>query len=575
MRTFAAIVLLAVLGGSPQDYPKASPFAGLRWVEGEPDVRVDGAWYRLVSINGTPAKDILDFCKSTWGKDWQRRFGEDLVEVLVRMKLKPRVTVDLEVKELDSGKVREIKGVRMTRQNREAVRNPLTGDQIGEDLEQLRAHLEDRYSYLTLRPWDWGKELDAMKARLAKEPSRQALALDLMRFLSRFGDGHSSLDEDPLPPGYAPYLLGDAGGQLVAFHPHRRDFLDPTHPYVRSIDGLPLAKWLDAASRVVPAGSPAFVRNQGIRMLRNVTFLRGELGLKADGPLILELETEDRTDVISKEQNVQGMRPTYGTWPSEREPNLRPDVGYLRIEDMVEEQRYLKELARRMEDFRNTEGLIGLIIDVRGNGGGTRDVLRTLFPYFMTPGDGLHIANVAVYRRPAEEAENRPGGYLKDRELHPVTSDVWTAEDRAAIETFAKSFKPEWAPPPDKFTAWHYFALKPGAAPFTFDKPVVILMDSQCFSATDIFLGAFKGWRNVTLMGAPSGGGSGRVRQLNLKHSKIALKLSTIASFRRDGSLYDGRGVPPDVELAPKATDFLQEKGDSVLEAAVERLKKK
>lgn len=572
MRTFAAAVLLAVLGGSSQDHPKVSPFSGVRWVDGEADVQVGGEWYRLVSINGTPAKDILDFCKTTWAKDWQKRFGEDLVEVLSRMELKPRGTVDLEVKELESGKVRELKGVRMTRQNREALRNPLTAEGIGEDLEQLRAHLEDRYSYLTLRPWDWGKELDAMKARLSKNPSRQALALDLMRFLSRFGDGHSSLDEDPFPPGFAPYLLGDAGGRLVAFHPHRRGFLDPKHPFVKSIDGLPVGKWLDAASRLVPAGSSAFVRNHSVRMLRNVTFLRRELGLKADAPLIVELESEDGKDALSKELKVQGMWPTYGMWPRERERDLGPDVGYLRIEDMFEEQKHLKELARRMEEFRNTKGLI---IDVRGNGGGTRDVLRTLFPYFMKPGDGLHIANVAVFRRPAEVTADRPDGYLKDRELHPVTSDVWTAEDRAAIETFARTFKPEWVPPPDRFTAWHYFALKPGAAPFTYDKPVVILMDSQCFSATDIFLGAFKGWRNVTLMGASSGGGSGRVRQLNLKNSRIALKLSTIASFRRDGSLYDGRGVPPDVELAPKATDFLHEKGDSVLEAAVERLKKK
>ncbi len=97
-------------------------------------------------------------------------------------------------------------------------------------------------------------------------------------------------------------------------------------------------------------------------------------------------------------------------------------------------------------------------------------------------------------------------------------------------------------------------------------------MDSGCFSATDIFLGAFKGMRNVILMGTSSGGGSGRPRRAILAHSGITLYLSSMISFRANGKLYDGRGVRPDVEAPITATDLIGTT-DTVLDAALNRLR--
>jgi hypothetical protein len=46
-----------------------------------------------------------------------------------------------------------------------------------------------------------------------------------------------------------------------------------------------------------------------------------------------------------------------------------------------------------------------------------------------------------------------------------------------------------------------------------------------------------------------------------------------MASFQADGRMYDGRGVEPDVIVLPTATDWIG-KGDSVLDAALERLRR-
>src|SRR5688572_27892322 len=65
-----------------EEFPKKSPFAAVRWQQDEPEVNVDGEWFKIVSLNGLPTADILAFSRKTYGVRWQKRFEEDLVEVL-------------------------------------------------------------------------------------------------------------------------------------------------------------------------------------------------------------------------------------------------------------------------------------------------------------------------------------------------------------------------------------------------------------------------------------------------------------------------------------------------------------
>jgi C-terminal processing protease CtpA/Prc len=97
-------------------------------------------------------------------------------------------------------------------------------------------------------------------------------------------------------------------------------------------------------------------------------------------------------------------------------------------------------------------------------------------------------------------------------------------------------------------------------------------MDSVNFSAADIFLGAFKGHPNIVLMGTPSGGGSGRYRQTWLHNSRICVYLSSMASFRSNGLLYEGRGIQPDIVMEPEPGYFIGQ-SDATLQAAIKVLR--
>lgn len=222
-----------------------------------------------------------------------------------------------------------------------------------------------------------------------------------------------------------------------------------------------------------------------------------------------------------------------------------------------------------MIEFKDTRGLI---VDVRGNGGGSRDALRALASYLLSPNDPPRVASAAKYRlHPSFDSQ-----HLEARFMYPPDSQQWSKAEKEAIAAFAKSFKPEWTPTEDQFSEWHYMVLSRMDKPEIehYGKPVVVLCDSGCFSATDIFLAALKGMPNVTLMGTASSGGSARSISSRVPIVNLRIKLASMASFQPNGKLYDGNGVIPDIQIESNP-NYLIGKSDDVLKRAVEHVLKK
>jgi len=97
---------------------RASPFSAVRWEGDEPLVRFDGTWYHLVSLDGLSKADIIAYARRTYDDRWQKRFSEDLVELLKGMGHAPGAEVRL-VLSLE-GRMSEHTG-RMTEENRQDV----------------------------------------------------------------------------------------------------------------------------------------------------------------------------------------------------------------------------------------------------------------------------------------------------------------------------------------------------------------------------------------------------------------------------------------------------------------------
>ena len=572
------------------DYPKLAPYSKISWEKEQPTVEIEGKAFRLIAINDTPVADIVIYCKRRYREQWQRRFNEDLVEVLSRIGKAPGDTVNLTLETVEHGQKVTLKDVAMTAANRRAIRQArrdkvaedeplparISKAQGLEDIDTLIKWLEDEYAYLTRKPdYDYRAGIKQIKDKLEDRVSVKRLAVDLSRVLAGFGDGHTRIPDkgEWLPSGYLPFVIDDLNGKLVALSSNRQELFDGEFAFLKKIDGVDAEDWVAAAGQIVAKGSPQFHRIGSIGLAHWVRLTRYLLNKDGEREFDVVL-ADDVGNETTKSVRMRDQLPRI--WPASRDTavsRIEERFGYMRIAEMVDDRNVLHALSTNFSEFGKTT--TGLIIDVRGNPGGSRTVLRTLFPMIMTAKDEPRILNVAAYRLHEGDDPNKIEGYLDDRELWPAASRHWQPYKKKAIDAFAATFNPEWTPPAKNFSDWHYMVATPlpGMGSLAYKQPVVILMDEYCYSATDVFLGAFKGFRNVTLIGRPSGGGSGRAQERRLPNSRLPVKISTMASFQPNGKLYDGNGIQPDIVIKNTLEDILGQK-DSMIEAAVEHLDK-
>jgi hypothetical protein len=563
---------------------KTSPFDGMRWKDGKPDVQVEETWYRPTSIHGTAVEDILAYCEKTWPGMRERRFAEDLVEAMEGMGVELPQAVDLGLVRLADGEEVTLEGVPMTRAKRNALRDSrkapkgsrpsssLPPERLSRtaalaDLEEFRERLEDQFAYLHMKGVDLKGALDDLAGSFEDEVSSVELANGLHRILMMFGDGHARVSSPytPRPELFPPVLLVEAEGGVVAIRSDRSGLLDERHPFVLGIDGLAIDAWIGALSPWIVDGSPQVVRRRALSALRELVTWREQLGREAQGSVVYELA--DRPDAKrGKQRKVElgARRPTYGSWPKEESRVLDSQIGYLRIPRMDSDME--PDLRRAMNEFRDTKGLV---VDVRGNGGGSRSLLLALAGYLVGPDEEPWVGNVAAFRTSARFGED----HLEARFAYRSDDERWTNAQADVIAEVEREFEPEWEPGAD-FSEWHYLVLDRTGHPdeYFYDRPVVVLCDSGGFSATDIFLGALELHPRVTLMGSASSGGSARTQGFRLSRSGLEVRCASMASFRPDGRLYDGRGIEVDVDVSPAAGDFLEGGGDRCLEVAVKHL---
>lgn len=459
----------------------------------------------------------------------------------------------------------------------------ISREQAQADLDQLEWLVRHRFSYRDLTGVDVAAVFDAARVGLNERVSLPELDVTLRKLMARFGDGHARVDGSltrTLPPEYAPFLVEGAQGGAVAYLPDRSALLDTDHPFVVAIDGVPLERWIDVAASVEARGAAHTVRRRGERNLRYLGWLRAELDLPRTDRLTVTL-ANDAGERVERELRVSSRKPNFGEWPrvgvaprmdaGETPQTDANDEGiaYLRVARMDDDARFLADLERRMDAAIDADAWV---IDVRDNGGGTRDVLRAIAPRLLDGERLALVANVGAYRLAPGEEPEREGGYLADRFLFPADWDGWSDAQRAAIATVSATFRPDRAPTRGEFSELHWFVIDAAPSAARFPGRVAVLVDEDCFSATDIFLGALAELPRVTLVGRASGGGSGRSRGHRLAHSGLEVRLSTMASFRPNGARYDGVGVAPDVEVFAQPADFVTS-SDAVLDAAVRALR--
>lgn len=466
----------------------------------------------------------------------------------------------------------------------------VTADQAEAALQRLHEIINQRSALAALREFDPAHPLDEARVYIRDDMSLNELLLLMQRTLAMIGDGHCRIvlaDNNARNakrgvengriehlPFLAKMISEERGSPIVAIRADRTGFVDEDYPFIEAIDGVHIERWLEVIAEFVPRGSPQFVRSRSLRELRSLWRWRLVLGLEAQRDVQVTLSNLDRSDQITKRLRARMGSPSRGDWPRTQTRMIEGNIGYLRLASMRADEDDLESIRQHLEQFRHTSGLI---IDVRGNGGGQRHVLHLLGEYLLGP-DSTPVVYTAVRPRLVDSRDtlsHRMVRRMQHRHLYPADSDHWSHAQREAIAQFQATFHPQHSARDDQFAQWHYAMLTPGVdeRSFHYQSPVIVLMNADCFSATDVFLHAMSQLENITLMGQPSAGSSGAPLSWETGIPGIAVRVASIVSYRSDGSVFDdARGEEPDVRIDP-TPDFFIGRTDRVLEAAVERLR--
>jgi len=381
-----------------------------------------------------------------------------------------------------------------------------------------------------------------------------------------FGDGHSRVSRSMLKLDslFLPFTIQKLEDKYIALTENK--LYDTDYPEIITIDGFAIDSLKEKAGEMVAKGSPQFYENNCLTYLSYYGHLKSQLGLEG---ISISMQLSNGKDTISKSIELVGRDVFVKNFRNKKSQHklLENNIGYIYLHKMGNTDDYQEWLRTAMDEFKNTDGLI---IDIRGNGGGSRKPIYTLLPYFLRSPKVINI-NILRIDKENDPDVNEPIGQLEKRMSYPEKSIHWTSEEQKTIALFKHHFKAEWNFDKNKFSKWHYSVVSPNGD--YYNKPVVILMDENNFSASDIFLGAFKGSRNITLLGSKSGGGSGFANLKVLYHSGIMYLLSRMASFQPNGKLYDGNGILPDKEIIVTLNDIKTEK-DVVLETAFKTIAK-
>jgi hypothetical protein len=125
----AAILAFGVAPGKAQSanarrqWAMLSPFTAVMPSTNSANVRFDNHDYELISVNDQSAGRILEFCRQTYRSWWEKRFTEDLVEVLADMghPMAKDNTVKLVLKDSRTGHLMTVDHAAMTPENRTAA----------------------------------------------------------------------------------------------------------------------------------------------------------------------------------------------------------------------------------------------------------------------------------------------------------------------------------------------------------------------------------------------------------------------------------------------------------------------
>jgi len=447
----------------------------------------------------------------------------------------------------------------------------LTKTDLKNDLAFLEEILENKSAYQGLNGYHYKDDFNKfLKKTKVDSITKYDFEVFLTKTIGKIGDRHATVRGDRyrdsifFPLAFAPFndkvLVVDYNKATKEYR-----FWNSEYPYLKSINHIAIEKLLP---QILPGEILAPKKSyltRAVGDLRDVEKVFTAMNLDLPNPIVLTLANEKGAKknvtvklVPTKEKARYWDERFYrNIYVVEEEKyndsafidkffSVQNNIGYIQIADMVAKENspvFFEFLNDFMTKAKQSDALI---IDVRDNGGGTRDLIEELAGYFVHP-DSVYVVN-ATRQRGELPLNDEFKESLHSRFL--FSKDELDKREQHAADKFMSSFNPMYNLDNKKFSEYYFYVLngqKLSANKYHYKKPVYILTNERSFSAASILVSVFKGLPNVTIAGVTTDGSSGNSERFELPNSKLKGKISSMVSYQKNGKILDGIGTEPDL----------------------------
>jgi carboxyl-terminal processing protease len=383
--------------------------------------------------------------------------------------------------------------------------------EMSADLDQLEQSVAHDWSYRELRRFDTVGTFEKARAGLPTNADGATYRAILEHLVASMRDGHGGVFlpcEDRSKLRCWPFTLVDAVDGLIVDEPDASAAPLARGDRLLAVEGVPVEKLIREQEQRTPASTDPSRRERALELLRTTASEHLKLSIiDARGRRrSIQLATIPRR--VSSSETVETR-------------DLGNSVSYLRLSSFVpgdlsqwlhaaqataaEREQLLAPARKRIDEaFDEVARSRALVIDLRGNRGGTDFLGQRVADHLLEPG-------YVYYSLAAQIA------------------GVWSHAD-------------PWKPPHSSTTRYA--------------GRVVVLVDEKTGSAADNLARCLRDDRpDIVFVGRTTGGSSGAPREVTLTKSGARVGFCTMRVYGPRGALIEGHGVEPNLPTQRRRAD--------------------
>lgn len=372
-----------------------------------------------------------------------------------------------------------------------------------ETLEALWDNINNIYPSIEYKQIFGPEWIASAKKRILKAKSDREYYDILLELMASLKDTHTRFIYYPEQSHQEapPVELNKVGEQIAVIRAQADTGLSPGDIIV-SIDGRPVDECLaEAMKYVCNSTDRGRIREACGRLLRGTpnTLVSVTVRSKDGQERQLSLSRDPDSD-FNKEPVISSHF-------------ADANVGYIRISQWIGNN-LISEFDQILQEFKTTKGII---IDVRGNGGGNDQLADLVNGRFVeTP----VVSSIDFWRKPGSDTYQKSIGWVKPR------------------------------------------------GPWRYEGRVAALIDEGSMSACEHFVSGLEAMGFVLLVGTSTNGAGGGPTSVTLPDGS-RVRISRALGIRANGIVFEGHGIPPHIEITPTIED-LRNGRDPALEIAKE-----